>query len=106
MADFSALKAAIQTAIKTNGNEEITGSVLQNILLSIVTTMGDGAINGLTSTLNTEMTNRQNADAALQNADIALGERISSETTSRQEADTTLQTFIGTINTKLSEGYV
>ena len=45
MADFSALKQSIETYIKNNGNKEITGAILQNILLSMVTTMGDGAIN-------------------------------------------------------------
>jgi hypothetical protein len=45
MANFQALKAAIQAAIRNNGNREITGTLLQEILLSMVTTMGDGAIN-------------------------------------------------------------
>lgn len=45
MANFSALKQSIQNYIKQNGNKEITGAILQNILLSMVTTMGDGAIN-------------------------------------------------------------
>ena len=33
MADFSALKQSIETYIKNNGNKEITGNLLQNILL-------------------------------------------------------------------------
>lgn len=47
MADFSALKAAIQAAIRQNGNNEITGNIMQGILLSIVNTLGDAAINQL-----------------------------------------------------------
>ncbi|MGL5981412.1 MAG: hypothetical protein ACRCZY_11180, partial [Phocaeicola sp.] len=37
------LKTAIANVIKTNGNEEITGQVLQTILTSIVTEIGSGA---------------------------------------------------------------
>ena len=51
MANFLALKTAIQNAIKQNGNEEITGDVLQQILLSIVSTMGDGSINAIEQNL-------------------------------------------------------
>ena len=61
MADFSALKTAIQANIRTNGNEEINGAILQDILLSMVTTMGDGAINSLAEALAAEVTARQNA---------------------------------------------
>lgn len=49
MADFSTLKQTIQNYIKQNGNKEITGALLQSILLSMVTTMGDSAINDLES---------------------------------------------------------
>lgn len=52
MADFSALKQSIQNYIKQNGNKEITGAILQNILLSMVTTMGDGAINEISSNID------------------------------------------------------
>ena len=45
MANFSALKTSIQAAIRNNGNQEITGNLLQEILMSMVVTMGDGAIN-------------------------------------------------------------
>lgn len=47
MADFSALKAAIRAAIRQNGNNEITGNIMQGILLSMVNTLGDAAINAL-----------------------------------------------------------
>lgn len=40
MSNYSTLKQAIQSVIKTNGNEEITGTVLQNVLLSIVDSIG------------------------------------------------------------------
>lgn len=36
MADFSAIKTEIQTNIDTNGNQEITGAVLQNTLIDMV----------------------------------------------------------------------
>ena len=66
MADFTALKTAIQNAIKQNGNEEITGNLLQDTLLAIVTTLGDGSINNLISALNTESNARQLGDSTLQ----------------------------------------
>lgn len=117
MADFTALKSTIQNYIKQNGNEEITGNILQEVLLAMVQTMGDGAINDLVTALAGEVTARQNADGTLQtninneatargNADTALGGRIDGEITNRQNADTALQNAINTINTKLAEGYV
>lgn len=99
MADFSALKTAIQANIRTNGNEEITGAILQDILLSMVTTMGDGAINSLVTALQEEVLARQNAVGgeaeARQQADSALGGRIDGVANS-----------ITAINTKLAEGYI
>lgn len=56
MSNFSALKTAIQNAIKQNGNQEITGNVLQNVLISIIETLGDSAIIDLENTV-TEITN-------------------------------------------------
>ena len=117
MADFSALKTAIQANIRTNGNEEITGAILQDILLSMVSTMGDGAINALAEALQAEITNRQNAvggeATARQDADSALSGRINGEATARGEADTALSgridgvaNSITAINTKLAEGYI
>lgn len=43
MANWSVLKAAIANVIKTNGNQEITGALLQNTLTSIVTSVGENA---------------------------------------------------------------
>jgi hypothetical protein len=43
MANWDNLKSAIQDVIKENGNEEITGQVLQNTLLSIVNNIGENA---------------------------------------------------------------
>lgn len=40
MANYSNLANAIRDVIKTNGNNEITGDILQQILLSVVTTLG------------------------------------------------------------------
>lgn len=43
MGDYSVLKQAIANVIKTNGNEEITGQILQDVLLSIVNVVGANA---------------------------------------------------------------
>ena len=43
MANWAILKEAIANVIKANGNQEITGQVLQNTLNSIVTNVGEHA---------------------------------------------------------------
>lgn len=43
MANWTALKAAIADVIKTNGNQEITGRLLQNVLNSIVSSVGENS---------------------------------------------------------------
>ena len=43
MASWTILKAAIANIIKTNGNQEITGQLLQNVLNSIVSSVGEKA---------------------------------------------------------------
>lgn len=43
MAYWTTLKAAIANVIKTNGNQEITGQALQNVLNNIVTNLGANA---------------------------------------------------------------
>lgn len=110
MADFSALKTAIQANIRTNGNEEITGAILQDILLSMVTTMGDGAINALAEALAVEVQARLNAvsgEATTRaEADSQLSGRINAEAQTRGEADTQLNNSITAIITRLNEGYV
>lgn len=102
MADFTALKTAIQNAIKQNGNEEITGNLLQDVLLAIVTTLGDGSINDLINALGSEATTRSQADGTLQqniNAEAqARQQAVSAEAQARQLADSTLQ---GGINTAM-----
>lgn len=40
MANYANLKSAIQQVIKTNGNNEITGALLQQSLLAIITSLG------------------------------------------------------------------
>jgi hypothetical protein len=42
MANYAALKAAIQQVIKTNGSNEITGALLQQSLLSMINSLGVG----------------------------------------------------------------
>lgn len=44
MANYALLKAAVQSVVKTNGNEEITGANLQSTLISIINSFGDGYI--------------------------------------------------------------
>ena len=99
MANFSALKTAIQNAIRQNGNEEITGDVLQQILLSVVNTMGDGAINTIEQNLSGETLARQSADNTLQS-------NINSEALARGNADTQLQNAINAIKANIDNGYV
>ncbi len=43
MANWTILKAAIANVIKANGNQEITGAVLQNTLINIVNAVGENA---------------------------------------------------------------
>ena len=43
MANWSALKAAVAKVIKTNGNQEITGAVLQNALNNIISNVGENS---------------------------------------------------------------
>ena len=40
MGNYEQLKQAVSDVIKTNGNQEITGAILQNTLLSIISTLG------------------------------------------------------------------
>lgn len=44
MSNYNSLKATINANIKTNGNEEITGSVLNSVLNAMVNTIGAGYI--------------------------------------------------------------
>jgi hypothetical protein len=43
MANWTTLKASIANIIKTNGNQEITGQLLQNVLNSIINFVGENA---------------------------------------------------------------
>ena len=42
MANYASLKAAIQQVVKTNGNNEITGALLQQSLLAMIDSIGAG----------------------------------------------------------------
>lgn len=42
MANYSVLKSAIEAVIKTNGNNEITGALLQQTLISMINILGAG----------------------------------------------------------------
>lgn len=43
MGNYEQLKQAVADVIKTNGNQEITGAIMQNALLSIISTVGSNA---------------------------------------------------------------
>lgn len=43
MGNYEQLKQAVSNVIKTNGNQEITGAIMQNALLTIISTVGDNA---------------------------------------------------------------
>jgi hypothetical protein len=43
MGDYGQLKQAVADVIKTNGNQEITGAIMQDTLLSIISTVGSNA---------------------------------------------------------------
>ena len=43
MANWSTLKAAVANIIKTNGNQAITGQLLQNVLNNIITNVGENS---------------------------------------------------------------
>lgn len=43
MGNYEQLKQAVSDVIKKNGNQEITGAILQNTLLSIISTVGSNA---------------------------------------------------------------
>lgn len=53
MGNYEELKIAVQTVIKQNGNEEITGQVMQNTLLNIISTIGANATFAGIATPNT-----------------------------------------------------
>ena len=42
MSNYNSLKATINANVKTNGNQEITGSVMNSVLNAMVTTLGAG----------------------------------------------------------------
>lgn len=43
MANYTDLKASVAAVIKTNGNQEITGKILQNVLNSVISNLGANA---------------------------------------------------------------
>lgn len=53
MGNYEKLKQAISNVIKTNGNQEITGQIMQNALFTIISTIGDNATFAGIATPNT-----------------------------------------------------
>ena len=43
MGNYEQLKQAVADVVKSNGNQEITGDILQNTLMTIISTVGSGA---------------------------------------------------------------
>lgn len=97
--DFTSLKAIIAQYIKENGAGEITGDILQNVLLNMVVSLGDQAINDLVTALQEETVARQNADGD-------LSEDLGDEATAREQADNILQGLINGISSNIQNGYV
>ena len=95
MSDFSALIASVQSYIRQNGNNEITGDILQEVLVGIINTLGTTAINALETGLSTEQTTRANADTA-------LGGRIDTA----EGNISSLSGIVTTLQTRLDEGYI
>lgn len=95
MSDFSSLIASVQSYIRQNGNNEITGNILQQVLVSIINTLGTTAINALETGLSTEQTTRANADTA-------LGGRIDTA----EGNISSLSGIVTTLQTRLDEGFI
>ena len=53
MGNYEVLKQAVSDVIKTNGNQEITGQIMQNVLLSIINNVGKYATYVGVATLKT-----------------------------------------------------
>lgn len=70
--DTSTINTAITAAIKANGNNEITGPVLQSILLQIVSALNAGKEDTLTSGTNIKTLN---SESLLGAGDIKTAER-------------------------------
>lgn len=60
MANYETLKTAIQQVVKTNGNNEITGALLQQSLLAMINSLGEGYQFAGVATIDT---NPENPDA-------------------------------------------
>ena len=95
MSDFSSLIASVESYIRQNGNNEITGNILQQVLVSIINTLGTTSINALETGLSTEQTTRANADTA-------LGGRIDTA----EGNISSLSGIVTTLQTRLDEGYI
>lgn len=61
MGNYEQLKQAVVDVVKSNGNQEITGDILQNTLLTIISTVGSGAtFAGIATPTTNPMTPDQN----------------------------------------------
>lgn len=43
MGNYEQLKSEVSNVIKTNGTQSITGQIMQNVLLTIISTIGENA---------------------------------------------------------------
>lgn len=61
MGNYEQLKQAVADVVKSNGNQEITGDILQNTLLTIISTVGsDATFAGIATPTTNPMTPDQN----------------------------------------------
>ena len=109
MANFSALIASIEAYVKQNGNNDIEGNGLQQILVAMVNSIG-GASNEVAADLAAEVTTRGNADYNLQQSIAAEAQAregaVNGEAYQRTQADNSLQTAINAIKNNIDNGFV
>ena len=91
MADITALENRIRSLIKTNGNQEITGAVAQQILLDIADSLNT-YLEAVVSDCNTAVSN---LNTAILNEALTRSQNDNTETTNRQNADNALHLEIG-----------
>lgn len=104
MSNFSALIATIQANIKTNGQEEITGAILQDVLEAIVQALGTEAINNLETSVSTLSGTVSGIEGKIPSA--ATSSNKLTDKAYVDEADTALANAIGAIEDAIENGYV
>lgn len=104
MSNFSALIATIQANIKTNGQEEITGAILQDVLEAMVQALGTEAINNLEMSLSTLSRTVSGIEGKIPSA--ATSSNKLTDKAYVDEADTTLTNAVNAIKDNIDNGFV